>query len=159
MSKQVASGFVVTVLCLACTPPSGSSGQAEDVAAITQATEQWAATFARGDVEGSVQFVTRGARLVPPDQPVVSGADAIEAWVRGVLGQVTFESVVSTVDNVRVADDWAVSRGRWIMTASGDGMARTDTSRYVVIWERQADGSWKVAHDIWNFAAPTSPDE
>jgi len=155
--KRIARWSVLALLSVACSPQPASTGHGEDVAAITEATDRWAAAFERGDVEAALAFVTPDARFVPPNEPLVSGADAIEAWARGLFGQVNFERVASTVDTVLVAEDWAVSRGQWAVTLSAVDTTVTDTSRYVVIWERQADGSWKVAHDIWNIGRPLTP--
>lgn len=149
----------VAALAVACTPRDDATRHQEDVAAITQATERWADAFVRGDVDAAMALVTPGATIAPPNEPVAAGAPAIEAWVRAALGQVSFEEVASTVDSVRVAGDWAVSRGHWAVTLASEGGVVTDTSRYVVIWERQADGPWKVAYDIWNFPPPPPTDE
>lgn len=149
----------VAALAAACMPPDDASRHQEDVAAITQATERWADAFVRGDVDAAMAFVTPGATFAPPNEPVAAGAPAIEAWVRAALGQVSFEEVASTVDSVRVAGDWAVSRGHWEVTLSSETGVVTDASRYVAIWERQEDGRWKVAYDIWNFGQPRATDE
>lgn len=151
--------LAVAALAAACTPPDNASRRQEDVAAIAQATERWADAFVRGDIDAAMALVTPGATFAPPNEPVAAGAPAIEAWARTALGQVSFEEVSSTVDSVRVAGDWAVSRGHWAVTLSSQGSVVTDTSRYVVIWERGDDGPWKVAFDIWNFAQPQPTDE
>ena len=156
MTKAIACWSALTILVGACASRS-AEGHGEDVAAIKQATVEWAAAFARGDVAGAAAFMTPAARLVPPSEPVVSGAAAIQAWAGSALSAMPFESVASTIDSVRVAGDWAVSRGSWSITMLAEGTTVSDTSRYVVIWERQADGSWKAAYDIWDFGHPAGP--
>jgi ketosteroid isomerase-like protein len=66
----------------------------------------------------------------------------------------TIQEASTTVDEVRVAGDWAVSHGVWHMTMSVGGATVGDTTRYVLIWERQEDGSWRIAYDVWNSALP-----
>lgn len=151
------STLLIVILCAACAPPSPS--HEEDVAAITRATRDWAVAFQAGDVARASSFVTSGGVLVPPNEPVVSGREAIEAWARRLYENVTIDRVVSTTDSVRVAGDWAVSRGSWAIDLTVAGTPAVDTTRYVVIWERQPDGSWKTAYDIWNSAIPTSAAE
>jgi hypothetical protein len=36
-----------------------------------------------------------------------------------------------------------------------------DTGKFVTVWRKQVDGSWKIAYDIWNtdIAAPAMPSE
>jgi ketosteroid isomerase-like protein len=33
----------------------------------------------------------------------------------------------------------------------------TDEGKYIEVLKRQADGSWKIAYDIWNPNAPPAP--
>lgn len=111
------------------------------------------------DLTRTLTFITQDAVLIPPNQPAVTGADAIEAWTQAMFDGATFQEAATTVDDVLVANDWAVSHGVWRMTMSvGDAIVGY-TSRYMLIWEQQADGSWKVAHDIWNSAPPVDPSD
>ena len=121
---------------------------------ITQATKDWAAAYKAGDLSRAVAFLTQDAVLIPPNEPPAIGSEAIEAWSQRMIETVTIQEMDITVDSVRVAGDWAVSHGEWHMTMSVGDAIVSDTTRYVLIWERQTDGAWKVAHDVWNSALP-----
>ena len=137
----------------ACTTPSSNE---DDVADIIRTTHEWVAAFEANDAARGAFFVTDDAMLVPPNEAVVTGAEAIEAWSQRMFESVTVEEATTTVGVVRVAGDWAVSHGEWQMTMSVGGATVSDTTRYMLVWERQTDGSWKVAHDIWNSALPVA---
>jgi ketosteroid isomerase-like protein len=126
-----------------------------DVESITRATEAWAEAFRAGDVSRTMSFVAPNAVLVPPNEPAVVGSDAIRAWTQGMIDTAEIHEAETSVDEVRVADGWAVSRGTWRMKLSSGDTTMEDTARYVVVWERRKDGSWKVLHDIWNSGRPT----
>ena len=143
----------------ACAPAPSPSSSEEDVAAITRATHEWVAAFEAGDVPRVMSFLTRDAVMIPPHEPPLTGAEAIEEWSRRMFEGVTVETATVTVDEVRVAGDWAVGHGVWRMTLSVDGMTVGDTTRYVLIWERQANGSWKIVHDVWNSALAAAESE
>ena len=145
--------FGILWAAAACAPPSSNE---DDVADITRTTHEWVAAFEANDAALGATFVTDDAVLVPPNEAVLMGAEAIEAWSQRTFESMTVEDATATVGAVRVAGDWAVSHGEWRMTMSVSGATVGDTTRYVLVWERQADGSWKVAHDIWNSALPVA---
>lgn len=126
----------------------------QDVSAITGATAAWGAAFEAGDIPGSLKIVADDVVVVPPNQAELVGKEAFEEWARSTFGALDVESVEVTVADVRVAGDWAVSYGTWHMSGSAGGAPVSDTTRYVVTWERQPDGSWKVVHDLWNSSLP-----
>jgi ketosteroid isomerase-like protein len=97
------------------------------------------------------------ARRLASVEPARKGADEIELWARGLLEAVTVQEIDIAVDGVRVAGDWAVSHGSWDTTLEVGGNVMSDATRYVVIWERQSDGAWKVVHAVWNSSLPASP--
>ncbi len=146
--------FGILWVAVACAPPPASN--LDDVADITLTTHAWVAAFEAEDAARGATFVTDDAVLVPPNEAVLMGAEAIEAWSQRMFDGMTVEEATTTVGAVRVAGDWAVSHGEWQMTMSIDGATVSDTTRYMLIWERQTDGSWKVAHDIWNSVLPVA---
>ena len=124
------------------------------IADITRATKEWGEAFRSGSIADTMAFLAPHAVLIPPNHPVLAGTEAVEAWARGMFEAVTIHDIDISVDEVRVADGWAVSHGQWHMKMVAGDAEMSDTTRYVVIWECQADGTWKVAHDVWNSALP-----
>ena len=92
---------------------------------------------------------------MPPESPVVVGKEAnMESW-NEFFEESTFEFTVTT-DEVVAADDWAFLRGtgRWTLTPKEEGEPRQGQVTYLHIFQKQADGSWKLARDIWNSDQP-----
>ena len=48
----------------------------------------------------------------------------------------------------------AFRRGRyvWRGTPRGSGQAIETTNKFLEVWKRQPDGSWRIAVDMWNPA-------
>lgn len=53
---------------------------------------------------------------------------------------------------LELAGDWAFERLAYAMTLTpvDGGEATTMSGTGFHVYERQADGSWKIAYDIWN---------
>ena len=60
------------------------------------------------------------------------------------------------MEEVHVADEWAFERGTYTVTFTPKGTMLTvqDVGKYLTIYQRQADGAWKMARDIWNSNTP-----
>lgn len=84
----------------------------------------------------------------------MSGRAAIVTWFNA------FRFAVSNFTGqqleVEGADDVAWVRGTYAMdlTAPGATAAIHDKGKYLEIWRRQADGTWKVIRDIFNTSVP-----
>ena len=75
---------------------------------------------------------------------------AIELYWQGMLdhGVAAADFVIGDVHS---SGDMAVERGHVDLKFS-DPAAPPATVRYLVMWQRQADGAWKIRYDIWNDA-------
>jgi len=50
--------------------------------------------------------------------------------------------------NIARSGDLAVERGSFAVdTTDKDGKANTETGQLVIVWRKQADGSWKIVAD------------
>ena len=126
-----------------------------DRAAIRANDSAFAAASTAGDVDGVVATYAADGSLLPPNAPLLKGADAIRQFWGGFMGayQVKMELSEGELDG---AGDLAYVVGSYTFTATpkGKGSALKDTGKFVEVYRRQADGSWKYAVDIYNSDLP-----
>jgi ketosteroid isomerase-like protein len=114
-----------------------------------------------GDVERLVTFQADGASMFPPNAPIATGKEAM----RGVWSDITASPSVdwqtSSVE-VSSAGDVAYSWGTYeLAVTDAEGNPATEIGKWVNVWKKQPDGTWKQAVIIWNAdqSAPTSAAE
>ena len=127
---------------------------AADDAAVRAAIEAVNAGFMKGVESRSAASMAasyeENARLIPPNEAEVVGKTAIELYWQGMLDHgVTDADFV--IEDVHTAGDMAVERGH-VDLRFADPKAPPATVRYLVMWQRQPDGAWKIRYDIWNDA-------
>ncbi len=155
--------LVLSLMLLTCAPQTqpvveeAASTEAE-VAAIRVLTERWIAAVGAGDVDGVLALYTDDAVRLPPDGPTVSGKEAFEEYFSGAFEQFSFEVVwpVEGTEEIVVADGWAyhLSEYAGLVTPKEGGETMEEKGNVVVIIQRQPDGSWKFAREIWNHPPP-----
>jgi ketosteroid isomerase-like protein len=124
----------------------------EEVAKLIRAMdEEFMANVKSGDATRLVEaFYADSARVLPPNQPVVSGKSAIlELW-KGVLESGLTEVVLNTA-HVETSGDLAYGLGNYLMTLQQSGdVPRQDEGKYVVVYRRQLKGEWKAIVDMFS---------
>ena len=151
----IAAAFVAT----SCGPTATSDSGAADAAAIQALDEQWSATAAKNDVDGTVAFYADDAVLLPANAPITRDRKSIrESWA-GLLGP---NSAVSwKVSKVEVAKSGELGYlyGTYSLTIRDPkgGAPVSDTGKLVEIWKKQADGKWKCIVDTYNSDLPAAP--
>ena len=138
----------------ACAPAAPDT--AADETAIRSVTQALASALLAGDSVGAAAAFAPGAVMFPPNEPAISGHSAIRAWSHRLLSAMTVTAGSVSVDAVHVGGDWAVSYGNWGMTVSMGGTTASDTTRYMLLWQRQPAGEWLIARDVWNSGQPMS---
>ena len=90
---------------------------------------------------------------MPPNGEAVRGRDAIIAWNENFP---PYDDLQFTQVEVDGSGDMAFVYGTYsmVMTVSEGEEPANDRGKYIEIWRRQADGSWKVALDIFNSDMP-----
>ncbi len=151
------------LLCLAAfaaaaCAPQGEPSQEDieaDVAAVNAVREQEAAAISSG--EPNTAHLAADAVLMPPNEPAVSGIDAIDAWNRDFIALGT-ATVNYTSSEITVSGDWAIEHyaGTLTLTPVGGGDPMEEVLKGIHVYRREADGSWKMVYDVWNSDAPPS---
>jgi uncharacterized protein (TIGR02246 family) len=125
-------------------------GVREARVAIEAANANFSQAFARGDAKALAAMYTSDAIAFPPDSEMIRGNEAIGAfWKATRDGGV--QSATLTTDDVGRSGDIAYEVGKVSLTIRPVGNEPTTAAaKYVVVWKRQPDGSWKLHRDIWN---------
>ena len=139
--------------CLAaCSPQQPTAPpdtRAADAAAIQQADADWAKAAEAKDLDKMVAPYLDDAVIFPSSGLAVVGKDNIRKFfsriAEGPNMRFAFSNV--TVDVAR-SGDLAEDRGSMQVTVTDKkGKTTTQTGQYVLVYKKQADGSWKVAAD------------
>ena len=164
--RAYAAGAVLTgflVATIACAPAADQGEPAAgdmvsteaDIEAIDALRGSFAAAMSAGDVDGMMFDYAEDAVQMPPNEPAVRGTGAIRARHQAFLDQ--YEIVLENpAEEIFVTGDWGLLRGSYVisLTPKADGEPIQDAGKYLVTWRRQPDGSWRVAHEIWNSDNP-----
>ncbi len=97
-------------------------------------------------------------RLQPNGVPV-KGKEEIIKWTKNNFANYTQTDFLLPVDEVVSSGDLAVARGTSTGTSTPtakDLLADSDPYKWVGVYKRQPDGTWKCAFDIWNSDAPAT---
>lgn len=152
----IAAALVAT----SCAPKTASDSSAAGEAAILALDEQWSATAAKNDLEGTLAFYSDDAVLLPPNAPIAADQKSVrESWA-GLLGPNT--AVSWKVSRVEVAKSGELGYlyGVYKLTIKDPkgGPTVNDTGKILEIWKKQPDGKWKCIVDTYNSDVPVPAD-
>ncbi len=118
--------------------------------------EQWSATAAKNDIDGTVAFYAENAVLLPPNALIATDAKAIRASWAGLLGPNTDLSWKVSGAEVASSGELGYVYGTYALTIRDPkgGSPVHDVGKFVEIWKKQADGQWKCIIDTYNSDLP-----
>lgn len=133
--------------------------QTADERAIREADLAWAKAGAAKDLERTLSFMADDATEMVPNTPTATGKTALrKAW--GDMFSAPGFAISWQPTKVEVArgGDLGYSIGAYQTTMNDkSGKPVTDRGKYVTIWKKQADGTWKVIVDAFNSDLPAAP--
>ncbi len=159
----LAAAFALTVILAGCQqapPPPAPDTHDADVKAIRDLETATMQAGNAKDLDKLMAFYADDASLFMQDAPVINGTAAIKAVSKPMLEDKNF-SLTWASDKVDVAKsgDLAYSQGAFTMTSTDTKTKKVLTvkGKYVDVYEKQADGSWKCVAEIGNEDAPPAP--
>jgi len=149
--------LIVTIglaICLGfsvgCQRPTGLSEA--DRTAIRKADETDMMMMIAKDWKGDLALYTEDAIQLPPNQAALQGKAAIQAWYEAFPPFSNFQEQSLDIEGQA---DLAYDRGTYSMTVTPPGAAPIeDRGKYLTIYRKQADGSWKIARVMFNSDLP-----
>ena len=153
MKHRLSALALFPLIAAACAPAADVEA---DRAAIEAVREAEGAAFSAENIDAVMDVVTDDIVMMGPNEPLVSGREAVREWANGftAMFSITFNSYET--DEIEVAGDLAYERytAHWTITPKDGSDAVDEILKGIHIFRRQADGSWKIARDIWNSDEP-----
>jgi ketosteroid isomerase-like protein len=140
-------------------PAAPPDTRAADEAAVRKADEDWSAVAKTNQADAWVAFYSDDAVIFPPNGEMTSGKENIHKAIGEFLSMpgLSLSWKTTKVATAR-SGELAYSYGAYEMSAKGPkGKPITDHGKYLEVWKKQADGSWKCSEDIWNSDVPAAP--
>lgn len=153
-SRLLALAAFVACFAAACSnqpaaPAAPPDTRAADETAIRAADANFAQWALAKDLDKCVSLYADDAVAFAPGMPAVSGKDNIRKFISGLLASPGLQLSIHIASvGVARSGDIAIDRGTVDSTITDKkGKATTQTVEYVLVWKKQADGSWRIAAD------------
>ena len=117
--------------------------------ALLRADSDFAAATAEKGLEGFGSFLADDAATLRPNKPVISGKESVIAAWTPLLNNhtlsITWKPMTAAISS---SGDLGFTVGSYEITKTEEkGKQVFATGKYVTIWRKQHDGSWKVVFD------------
>ena len=131
--------------------------EAADVAQIYKLWNEYSAAISSKDLERWMALWSENGIQMPPDAPQCSGKAQIQEFLQAQFDQ-SLTKLSINPEVVRILDDRAYTHGSFIsMVTSKEGADKITIQRsgkFLTVLEKQADGSWKILIDCFNYTSP-----
>ena len=160
MRHCVAAVCTLGILILSgCTLSTADTHDA-DARAIRDIESTWNQDWAAKDMDKICAHYADDANLLIAGMPIYSGKDKIHEGIKQFLAdpnlKLTFEA-----SQVEIAKngDVGYTRGAYSMTMTDPASKKpmTEKGKYITIYRKAADGSWKAVQDMANADGPPTP--
>jgi ketosteroid isomerase-like protein len=138
----------------------GTAGSPSDNPSNLQSVErllrdldaQWSNAAAAKDLERTVAYYSEDAVVLPPNAVSATTEEAIRNTWKDLLASsglvITWKPTKVKLGN---SGEMAWVSGAYELTMNdATGKPVNDRGKYLEVWEKQPDGNWKCAADIWN---------
>ncbi len=161
LSLAAVSLAVCLIGCTPAAPPAPPPDTHDaDVKAIKDVETAWVQAFATKDADKIATFYSDDASVFITGAPIITGMPAIKGALKPMVADKNF-AITFASDKVDVAKsgDLGYSQGAYTMTSTAPKAKKvlTEKGKYVTVYKKQGDGSWKAVADIVNADAPAAP--
>lgn len=142
-------GMAGLLLSTSCAPAVDTDAIAKE---LTRLDDEWSKAAATRNADSVASFYATDAIAYPPNMPAAVGrAAAREVWAAGFVDSTYSISWTTSVARAAKSGDLGFTAGTYQESYRGpDGNLVTMTGKYLCVWAKQADGSWKATNDMWN---------
>jgi len=148
---------IITTLLFAAFSTFAQSGDSPDILteakkAIAAGNAQWVTAWEKGDPKMVVAIFAEDGKFLSSTGKVIKGHSQLLAMYQiamaGIGKTVKDMKVTVTTTNVWADDGMVFEAGKYSYSYTDDGKPTVETGRYVTIWKKQNDRSWKLFMDM-----------
>ena len=163
VSTHYRNAFVLLILAVGfgiagCQRSSSTQSPAADVTAdsaspaeaILEQSRRLSEAYVQGDIDALVSVYTADGVAAPSRSDFVQGRPALDSLWALPPGRTILRHVATPVELVIEGDyayDWGYYEGE--VAQDGESLG-TFEGKYVIVWRRGEDGTWRIAVDMWN---------
>jgi uncharacterized protein (TIGR02246 family) len=146
LARPLCLALVLTACAQQAAPPVDH--RASDEAAIRGQDSAWAKAMATKDAAQIVTYYADDASMLVPNAPIATGKPAIQVAWAGMTALPGFAITFAPI-KIDVSGDRAHDIGDYQFTVNDKtGKPQTSKGKYIVVWGKQPDGSWKALVDV-----------
>jgi|tagenome__1003787_1003787.scaffolds.fasta_scaffold20723609_2 uncharacterized protein (TIGR02246 family) len=151
---------LAAVLAGCASSSAARTSAADDEAAVAAAMDAYVKDIRGNDAAKIASWWTDDLVYIDRNAPTIAGRAALESTLKGELATMSVTSATVNKDELSVSGDLAYYLGSYeevLQPPKGDALH--NRGRFVFIWKRQADGSWKIARSVGTdlATAPAAP--
>lgn len=127
-----------------------------DKQAVEQFTRTFESLFNTGDAAGMAAFYAEDAKLLAESTELIRGRAAIKQFWQHAIARARAADAIRTIslDEVTSSADLGYALGTVVVRIP---QGRQITTKYATIWQRDADGRWRLAVDSSSPNPPQAP--
>lgn len=148
--RVVALLFVLVLLPLFASCQRQTDTRAADEATLRNLDAEWSKAAGAKDLEKTVSYYTDDALILPPNIPTIQGKQGARTMWQGMFSVPGFGGGWKAT-KVEVSGDLGWVTGTYELSETdASGRPIVDKGKYLEVWRKQADGSWKCVADMFN---------
>ena len=136
-------------------PTATATPQASTIAALAKIREAWVQDPRTKQLEPILKFYASDVVFLQPTGERLAGSAALRTLFQTIMS--TFNSdLIRHSQNLETSGDLAYDSGDFqeILTTIATGAKITSKGSYIIIFRRQASGSWQIVQQAWTGTAP-----
>ena len=132
-----------------------------DITAIREVLNQYAAGVSAGDFDLWMSLWTDDGVQMPPDAPACVGKEQIREEMKPAFDEMSMELAILSIEASKTYGDFGLTRCKYTLNmtpkAGGETINAMPEGKALTLYERQSDGSWKIAFDCFNSSVTPQP--
>lgn len=150
--------LVLLIASFACQKQMVGDTRAADETTLKNLDAEWAkAAGTTKDVNKTVSYYSDDAIVMPPNIPTLTGKEPIRALWKSMLESPGFGGgwKATKVEVAKSGDIGYVTGTYELRETDDNGQPMTDKGKFLEVWKKQSDGSWKCVADMFSSDLPT----